>query len=383
MLENKLLSCQSSIGHTRWATHGKATRLNAHPHLDNNKDIALVHNGILENYLSLREGLEKKGISFQSDTDTEVIAQLIGNLYEGNLVDAVQRAIKLMKGFWGIALLHKDHPNQIIAFSRENPLVIGISEKNHEAYISSDPYAFVGKELDLYFLKNDEVAVVTLNGIKVFDKSSQIIRKEPEHLDLPNIEITKGKFEHFMLKEIFEQPQAVRSSLQGRFLMSQATAEFENFSLSSQDFQKINRILILGCGSSWHAGSIAALQFETLTGIPTQAEIASEFRYRKTAIDSNTFVIVLSQSGETFDTIAAMRRVKDQGAKVLALCNVPGSTLMREADHTILLRAGPEISVCSTKAFTCQLTVLALLVLKLARLGSMSKERRGISKRYS
>lgn len=372
ILENKLLSCQSAIGHTRWATHGKASKQNAHPHLDQKKEIALVHNGIIENYASLRTMLQQKGYVFESETDSEVVAQLISYFYRGDIVEAVQKASALMKGFWGIALIHKDFPHQIIAISRENPIVVGISKNQKDAFVSSDPYAFIGKDLDLYFLKNDEVAVVTTKGVKIFDKASQILTKEPEQIDLPNVEISKGNFEHFMLKEIFEQPQAIRSSLHNRFLMEHGNADFENFTLSDEELRAIKRILIIGCGSSWHAGRIATLQFEALCQIPCQAEIASEYRYKQTSVDPHTLVIVLSQSGETLDTIAATRKVKAEGAKVVALCNVQGSTLMREAHHTILLRAGPEISVCSTKGFVCQLSVLALLVLKFGRLGQMS-----------
>lgn len=367
-LKNKIHSFESAIGHTRWATHGKASKRNAHPHLDQLGEIAIVHNGILENHQSLRLMLEQKGMIFQSDTDSEVIAQLISYFYKGNIAEAVRKATSLMKGFWGIAVLHKSHPGKIIATKYENPIVVGISVEEQEAYVSSDPYAFKKRNLDFYFLKNHEIALIEKSGITLLDKNNNIIKALSEQLDIDNFEIDKGTFDHFMLKEIHEQPISISNSFQERFLLNKGEIIFENFSLNKEEVEKIHQILILGCGSSWHAGLIASQQLQQLSGIPSYSEIASEFRYRSTKINSNTLVIVLSQSGETFDTIAAMRKAKFNGAQILAICNVPGSTLIREADQAILLRSGPEISVCSTKAFTSQLTVLSLLAIKLGRL---------------
>lgn len=372
-LENKLHSFQSSIGHTRWATHGKASQQNAHPHLDQKKEVAVVHNGILENHRSLRIMLESKGVGFDSETDSEVIAQLIAHFYQGDLIKAVQQSTSLMKGFWGLAIIHKNHPGQILATCNENPIVIGISKDKTESFISSDPQAFTRKDIDLYFLKNHEIAIVAKDKIDIFDQNACQIEKQPEEIELSQFEVSKGNFDHYMLKEIYEQPDAIRSSIHNRFLMESGEAEFENFSFSKEEFRTFKNILILGCGSSRIAGSIAAQQFEDLAHLPAQAEIASEYRYKQTTIPSNTLVIVISQSGETFDTIAAVRKVKEKGAKVLAICNVSSSTLMREANYSILLRAGPEISVCSTKAFSCQLSVLSLLVLNFARLGPMDR----------
>ncbi|NGX38321.1 MAG: Glutamine--fructose-6-phosphate aminotransferase [isomerizing] [Chlamydiae bacterium] len=370
VLEKKLHTFQSSIGHTRWATHGSASKLNAHPHLCEKKEVAVVHNGIIENHRALRTMLEEKGVVFETETDSEVIAQLISHFYKGDLVEAVRACTALMKGFWGLAILHKNHPEQIVTTRLENPIVMGISQDGQEAFVSSDPHAFAQENLDLYFLDNHEIALISKNRIEIFDADAKVIEKTPEKLDLTQIAICKGNFEHFMHKEIHEQPSSIRNSILGRFVMEKGDAVFEDFSPS----KSIKQILILGCGTSWHAGCIAAQQFEELAGIPARAEIASEYRYRKKSVDENTLVIALSQSGETFDTIAAVNRFKQEGAKVLAICNVHGSTLTRVADHTILLRAGPEISVCSTKAFSCLLSVLSLLALKFARLGPMNCE---------
>lgn len=369
-LGDKIHRFRSSIGHTRWATHGKATKHNAHPHLDGEKEVAVVHNGIVENHRSLRLMLEKAGVKFASDTDSEVIAQLVAHFYEGDLIRAVRKATSLMKGFWGLAILHKSHPNQIVATRCENPIVVGISKENQEAFVSSDPYAFKGRDLDLYFLENHQIALIDHTQVKIYDLNDQEIEASPEQLELKEVDTSKGDFEHYMLKEMMEQPVSISSSLHGRFLLEQGDVIFEDFSISPDQFQEI---LILGCGTSWHAGLIAAQQIQELARIPARAEIASEYRYQNIQVRKGTLVVVLSQSGETFDTIAAMRKVKSEGAHILAICNVPGSTLLREADSTILLRAGPEISVCSTKAFTSQLTVLSLLALKLGRFHGMTE----------
>jgi len=364
-----------SIGHTRWATHGEATKLNAHPHLDQSGSLALVHNGILENHSKLRSMLEKKGVSFQTDTDTEVIAQLIGYLYRGDLMLATQKALTLMKGFWALALIHKDHPNKILVTRNENPIVIGLSKKKTEVFLSSDPYAFEEKDLDLFYLKNFELAMISKEEVRIFDQNALEIPAISEEIDLPDVEIDKGDFAHFMLKEIFEQPEAVQRSIHGRFVLREGNAEIDSFYPKKGEFSSV---LILGCGSSWHAGEIAALQIEALSSLPTRCEIASEYRYKDAPLDPKTLVIALSQSGETFDTIAAVRKCKEVGNFILAICNVVGSTLMREADACVPLRAGIEMSVCSTKAFNCQLAVLSLIALKLGRLEKMGVEE-GIS----
>lgn len=374
-LSNQSLAFDLAIAHTRWATHGKPTQENAHPHFDQNRDVAVVHNGIIENHFALREMLKQRGVVFKSDTDTEVIAQLIAHFYEGDFFASVQKSLGLLQGFWGLAIIHKNHPDLIIAAARENPIAVGLNLAHGEAFLSSDANAFVAAEdLDVLFLKNDEIAVVSKDRVKVFDQTASPVSLNMQKLGLQNQTISKNGFEHFMMKEIFEQPQTIQQALHSRIIPDFGTAEFENFGLSPQELLGVKRILILACGTSWHAGSIAASLLEDKARIPTQAEIASEFRHKNPIISENTLVIAISQSGETLDTLAAVREVKSKGAKVLGICNVRNSTLTREADHCIFLRAGPEISVCSTKAFTSQLTVLALFTLLMARLRHMSKE---------
>lgn len=373
-LQKTSVNLDLAIAHTRWATHGKPTLENAHPHFDQQQAIAVVHNGIIENHFALREMLRTEGKQFYSDTDTEVIAQLVSHYYTGDLLAAVQQALGQLRGFWGIAVIHKNHPNQIIAAARENPIAIGYNPARLEAFVSSDANAFGEKDLDVMFLRNDEIAVITPDKVEVFDHSATIVQKTTERLGHESFSISKNGFDHFMLKEIFEQPQTIQQAFHNRFIPDFGTAEFENLTLTPSDLLGVRRILILACGTSWHAGLIAASLLEDKARIPTQAEIASEFRYKNPIISENTLVLAISQSGETLDTIAAVREVKSKGAKVLAICNVRNSTLTREADCTLFLRAGPEISVCSTKAFTSQLTVLSLFTLLMARLRHMSKE---------
>jgi len=362
-----------AIAHTRWATHGKPTAENAHPHFDCTQSVAVVHNGIIENHNTLRSTLEARGITFSSDTDTEVVAQLIQQFYKGDLLEAVQKTLALLKGFWGIAVVHKDHPDVIIAAARENPIAIAHSPERRETFISSDANAFNESNIEVHFLRNDEVAVIRCDKVAIYDQNAAPIARTGEKLFLEKETVSKNGYEHFMLKEILEQPQTIQQAMHGRFIEDFGTAEFEGFPFSPGEMQAVKRILILACGTSWHAGCLAALMIEDMARIPTHAEVASEFRYRNPIISEETLVIAISQSGETLDTIAAVREVRAKGAKVISLCNVRNSTLTRESDACIFLRAGPEISVCSTKAFTSQLTVLALFSLMMGRLRHMSK----------
>jgi len=363
-----------AVGHTRWATHGEPTRENAHPHFDEKGHVAVVHNGIIENHALLREMLKSHGVKFSSQTDTEVIAQLIAYYYKGDLVAATHEALSLMQGFWAIGVVHKDHPHEIIAAAQENPLAIGINAASQEAFLSSDINAFCRSDLDIVFLKGSEIATVQKTKIEVVDATRKPITKTAEKITLDTASASKGSFEHFMLKEIFEQPETLKQALHSRFIEDFGNAEFENFHLTPHDLQSTQRILILACGTSWHAGLIAASMIEEKARIPCQVEIASEFRYKNPIVSENTLVLAISQSGETLDTVAAIREVQQKGSKVLAICNVKNSTLAREADSTIFLRAGPEISVCSTKAFTSQITVLALFSLLLGRQRHLDKE---------
>lgn len=368
--QNKL-ALDLAIAQTRWATHGEPSQVNAHPHFDEKHSLALVHNGIIENHDALRKALKAKGITFVSQTDTEVIAHLISECYKGDILKAVQQAIPQLKGAYALAVIHKDHPDQIIAVAHESPLVIGIGKK--EAFISSDSNAFVSHTREVVFLSDSEIAVVKADKLEVFDTSLEQLSKEPQKLSFESEDISKGGYEHFTLKEIHEQPRTIRNALLSRINEEFGTAIFEELNFDINDLLTVQRILILGCGTSWHAGYLAGYMLEDKARIPVEVEISSEFRYKNPVVSPGTLVIAISQSGETADTLAAVRELKAKGAKVLALCNVQGSTLSREADATLFLRAGPEIGVCSTKAFTSQLVVLSLFTLMMARMRHMGK----------
>ena len=374
-VESQKLRLDIAIAHTRWATHGSPTQKNAHPHFDQKRSLAIVHNGIIENHTAIRDKLQAKGVHFNSDTDSEVIAQLISYHYSGDLKSAIQIAMKELQGSLAIALIHKKHPTQIFAASRESPLVLGLDKKNQEGFLASDANSFCGKSLDILYLSNNELAILTNDKIEVFDHRGNPIPKQSETITFKSTPVSKNGFKHFMLKEIFEQPQTIQQALQGRCREAFGTAEFEELNMSLQELRSINRICILGCGTSWHAGNIAASMLENVSRISAQSEIASEFRYKNPIISENTLVIAISQSGETADTIAAVREAKAKGAKIIAICNAANSTLTREASSCLFLRAGPEISVCSTKAFTSQLTVIALFSLFMARIRHMDKEK--------
>lgn len=364
------LKMDLAIAQTRWATHGKVTKENAHPHFDEKRSLALVHNGIIENFDSIRKHLQEKGIRFVTDTDSEVIAHLIAFNYNGDLLKAVQISVTQLKGSYAFALVHKDYPDQIIAVAHQAPLVIGVGQ--NEAFISSDPNAFAFHTRQAIYLANSEIAVIKADSQQIFNAEGQI-NKESSTLDTKSEDFSKGDFEHYTLKEIFEQSQTIRNAMLSRFLSDHGTALFEELNLTPMDLLSVERILILACGTSWHAGYVGAYMLEDRARIPTQVEISSEFRYKNPIVLPGTIVIAISQSGETADTIAAVREVKAKGAKVIALCNSQGSTLTREADNTIFLKAGAEIGVCSTKAFTSQVVVLSLLTLLFARVRHMSK----------
>lgn len=366
------LTLDTAIGHTRWATHGVPSKVNAHPQFDTNHTLAIVHNGTIENHEALRNSLKKKGTTFVSDTDTEVVAHLIASLYKGDILKTVQEVIPLLEGSFAIALIHKDHPGQIIAIAQRLPLVIGIG--NQESFIASDSHAFASHTREVIFLSDGEVAVVEANKTTIFNASNTQVNKTKEKLGFAIEDLSKGKFEHYTLKEIYQQPQTIRNAMATRFLEEYGSAAFEGVNFDLNELLGVERILILACGTSWHAGLIAALMIEDRARIPVQVEISSEFRYKNPVVPRGTFVIAISQSGETADTIAAVREVKAKGNKVLAICNVQGSTLVREADACLFLNAGPEIGVCSTKAFTSQVTVLSLFTILMARMRHMSKQ---------
>lgn len=361
------------IAHTRWATHGEPTRENAHPHSDTANSMALVHNGIIENYRELKKSLLNRGVVFSSDTDTEIIVHLIALYYEGDIVKAVQKIIPMLQGSYAVALIHKEYPDQIVAFANESPLIVGIGAE--EAFIASDSHAFAPHTREVAFLSNAEIAVIKPEKLEVFNLEMRPVGKELQQLLVGADESSKGKFAHFTLKEIFEQPQTIKHAYADRFVKEYGTANFENLADHLPELHAVNRLLILACGTSWHAGCVGAYMIENMARIPVQVEISSEYRYKNPIMEKNTVVIAISQSGETADTIASVRELKAaKGAKIFSLCNVQGSTLARESDYTVFLHAGPEIGVCSTKAFTSQIVILSLLALQLGRMRHMSSE---------
>lgn len=377
-LEERISSLQVdfslAIAHTRWATHGKPSEHNAHPHFDEKKQVAVVHNGIIENHAVLRQEMQLEGVHFASDTDTEVIAQLLARQPFNDAVEAVGAVLDRLQGSMAVALVHKDHPGTIVAFARECPLIVAIDRKTGQAMVASDLSAFSVQDLDVAYLGEDEIAVLSKGDVKFFNKTGERLQKKMQRLGKDIQIVSKEGFDHFMLKEIHEQPETIRAAFLNRLNEEAGTVEFEGLKLTPADFLSIKRVVILGCGTSYHAGCIAARMLEEYARIPSQPAIASEFRYQNPIISAETLVVAISQSGETADTVAAVREAKAKGAKILAVCNVRGSLLARESDSTIYLRAGPEISVCSTKAFTSQLTVLSLLTLYMARLRHASRE---------
>lgn len=366
-----------AISHTRWATHGEASERNAHPHFDSNKTVALVHNGIIENHYELRAFLKSVNYTFYSETDTEIIAALIAHFYSGDPLKAIEKTIEKLHGFWGLAIIHKEHPGKIFAVSRQNPIAIAYVKEEKECYISSDANAFP-EGLDVLFLKNNEKAILSIEGALVFDEKGARVLRPFKKLDKSQTAGELGPYKHFMHKEIFEQPQTVRQALSGRVDENNGSVVFEGLNLSEKELKEINRVVILGCGTSHHASLIAAALIEEKALIPAVAEIASEFRYRKPVIDDKTLVIAVSQSGETLDTISAFMEAEKKGAKLLSICNVPNSSLSRACPSCLFLNAGAEISVCSTKAFTSQIICLSLFALLLGKARSVINKEESI-----
>lgn len=352
------LSLSTAIAHTRWATHGKVSVTNAHPHFDNSNTIAIVHNGIIENYIPLKKKLTDLGFIFYSETDSEVIANLISHYYDGDFLSAIQRSLRDLEGSFAIAAMHKDFADGIIASSRASPLVIGISAHG-TCYLSSDPHAFIHKTNDVLFLQDDQIIVAKKNSVSLYNIEGKRLQPTFHTLQSKSPPLSKGSYPHYMLKEIFDQPDAITTIIESR--CRGTSVQFDELPFTHKEMEQFQRIIFLGCGSSWHAGCLVAPFFEKLTSVPVQSEISSEFRYRESSISPTTLIIAISQSGETADTLAAVRSVKKQGAFVIGVCNVAYSTLTREVDTTLLLEAGPEVSVCSTKAFTSQVALLFLL----------------------
>lgn len=354
------------IGHTRWATHGRPSDMNAHPHTDAKGLFAVVHNGIVENYLPIKEELIKKGYEFKSETDTEVVAHLLADLYDGDFEGTVRRVLQRIEGSYSLVILCADDPSRIICTKKDNPLVIGLGKG--ENFIASDIPAIINHTRDTFIMNDGEVAVVTRDSVRVSDLAGNLINKKVYHVTWNAEAAEKGGFEHFMLKEIYEQPKAIRDTLTGRISKDNKDVIFEELGWEPADVASVNRILITACGTAYHAGLVAKYYIEQLARIPVEVDIASEYRYRDPLTDKNTLAIVISQSGETSDTLAALKEAKRRGARSLAVTNVVGSSIAREADQVIYTWAGPEIAVASTKAYTTQLVALLLLAVYIGKL---------------
>ena len=353
------------LGHTRWATCGRVTKENSHPHTDCKEEISIVHNGIIENHSELKKELIEKGHKFQSETDTEVIAHLIEDNYDGDIKEATTKALKKIEGSYALGIISAKEPEKLIAARNESPLIIGVGK--NENFIASDVPAILSHTKKIIYLDNKELAVLTQDNITVFDLNGNEIKKEINEIDWNAEMAEKQGYTHFMLKEIHEQPRALTETINGR-IKNNCVDLKEELNLSSKELSEIKRIVIVACGTSWHAALAGEFMFEELAKISTEVEYASEFRYRHPIISKDDLLIAISQSGETADTLAALREAKKQGAKILSICNVKGSSIDRESDIVLYTHAGPEIGVASTKAFTTQLVVLYLLTLYLSQL---------------
>ncbi len=358
------------IGHTRWATHGPPTERNAHPHRSADGTISVVHNGIIENVNTLRAALQELGYVFNSDTDTEVLAHLIQELFDGSLEEAVLSALTKIEGTYGLAVLSSRDAGKIVAARKGSPLLIGVG--HGENFLASDPSAVLAHTRQVVYLDDGDVAVIERDAYRVIDAHAATISRKVDRIHWDLAEIERGGYDHFMLKEIFEQPMSVENTMRGRLILDDGTAKLGGINLSHDELLRIDNVIITACGTSWHSALIGEMMIEELCRIPVEVEYASEFRYKNPIVSDRTLCIVISQSGETADTLAAMREAKRRGARTLGLVNVVGSTIAREDDGGVYLHAGPEIGVASTKAFTSQVVALALLTLKLARKHNLS-----------
>ncbi|MCP4546001.1 MAG: glutamine--fructose-6-phosphate transaminase (isomerizing) [bacterium] len=369
------LEFESSVGiaHTRWATHGPPNHNNAHPHVDSVGDLAIVHNGIIENNHFLRRFLGEQGIEFQTDTDSEALAQLIAFYYEGSLEQAVRKALSIIEGTYGIAVVHKNHPRKMVGARNGSPMVVGIGENEH--FLASDVAAILAHTRQVIYLDDQEMVVIEDGSFRTKTVTNLEIQKPVQQVtwDLESIE--KGGYDHFMLKEIYEQPSTIRNAFRGRLLEEDGKAKVGGLTDNIESLRAMDRCLFLACGTSWHSALIGEYMIERLARIPVEVEYASEFRYRNPIIDDGNVAWAITQSGETVDTLAAMREAKTKGALALGICNVVGSTIARESDGGVYIHAGPEIGVASTKAFTSQVTVLAVITLLIGRFHNLSKDR--------
>ncbi|MFZ4483665.1 MAG: glutamine--fructose-6-phosphate transaminase (isomerizing) [Chthoniobacterales bacterium] len=365
------------ISHTRWATHGAVTGENAHPHTDQSGKIVLVHNGVIENYQTLRQEMELEGHVFRSQTDTEVLAHLIGKHAAGmgepsadRLVEAVRRALREVQGTYGIALMHRDVPDLLIGARRGSPLVLGVGRG--ENFLASDVAALVNHTRDVVYLKDCEIVLLRPDSFQVQSLAGAGAEFEISTVDYDAEEASKGDYPHFMLKEIYEQASTVRDAMRGRLAAEEATAKLGGLNMTPEQLREIERIVLVGCGTAYHAGLTGEYLLETLATVPTEVEVASEFRYRNTPMGKYTLTFVISQSGETADTLAALRESKRKGHRTLGICNNVASTIARESDGGVYMHAGPEIGVAATKSFTSQVTILTLLALLMGRIRNLS-----------
>ncbi|MCH6257323.1 glutamine--fructose-6-phosphate transaminase (isomerizing) [Puniceicoccaceae bacterium K14] len=373
---NNGLSGTLGICHTRWATHGGVTEENAHPHLSNDGKIALVHNGVIENYLSIKKFLTSKGITFYSETDTEVFVNLIAYHYEkeaespNRFKESVRRSLKHIEGTYGIAAICRDCPDEMVGARKGSPLIVGVGE--NEYLIASDVSALVSRTSNVVYLNDGELVSIKNGELSLVDYEEKTLKPEIHQVDWDTSEGELGDFEHFMLKEIFEQSEAIQNAMRGRFSDDESSAKFGGLNLSAQELRQIDRILFCACGTAWHACLVGEYLIERYARIPVEVEYASEFRYRNAPLDKNTLVIVISQSGETIDTLAALKEAKRKGYRTLAINNSVGSTIARESDGGIYQHAGPEVGVASTKAFTSQLMILSMMAVYFGRLRDLS-----------
>ena len=370
LLAERPVAGTTGIAHTRWATHGPPNQVNAHPHVSADGTIAVVHNGIIENATTLRLMLEERGYKFQSDTDTEVLAHLIQECFDGSLEDAVIEALWQVEGTYGIAAISSVDSHKIVAARKGSPLLVGLGD--NEYFVASDVSAILAHTRQVVYLDDGEMAVIDRSGYRIIDLNATEVQKKISKIDWDLGQIERGGFAHFMLKEIFEQPQTIANTMRGRLLSDEGTSKLGGLNLSDEELLSFDNIVITACGTSWHAALIGEHMIEELTRVPVEVEYASEFRYRNPIVNERTLCVVISQSGETADTLAAMREAKRRGARTLGIVNVVGSSIAREADGGIYIHAGPEIGVASTKAFTSQVIALLLFTLKLGRLRDMA-----------
>ena len=363
---------ESGIGHTRWATHGEVNDTNAHPHTDASGRIAIVHNGIIENFTSLREKLVEEGFAFRSETDSEVIAHLVSSLYDGDLERSVKQAVQLLKGTYGIIAMHADEPGLLVGARNGSPLVLGVGDG--EMFLASDVTAIVAHTKQVIYIEDGEVVRITADDYATTDLKDRSIDKKIEFISWELEEIEKEGYSHFMEKEILEQPESIARGMQGRIDMEFATGHLGGLDMTSQELINIERVKIIAAGTSFHAGMVAAYLLESVARLPATAELASELRYRNPIVERNTVYFAVSQSGETADTLYAMRELQRKGARVLGICNVVGSTIPRESNGGVYIHSGPEIAVASTKAFTSQLTAFYLFSLMMARMRHMGMD---------